>query len=1147
MNTINTSGQRIVSSRVIILVALVIFIAIMPIASAQYLTITTPDSPIDLNAINYTIATSELNISNTHSESLDASANTTTLLDINDTLFIDCMLTINATLLSNNTDALNISNITTHYSTTFNVTDATPSLQYSQQISPSLADGLHRMILNCTTTLFELNTTTLIITNYIMVPSNLSDTNSSSNNSGNFSIIETNTTTITQTNTTQVINSGTQKNVIVDTAMPIITIITPLTQSINSSSLQNVTQNTNSSLYLLPFNFTLTEGSDSICQLTLSPIPPVNGSLQIVSFSIPLDASSPELSSGLKTTTISTSFNVTAINYSYILTCTDLFNRTQSANNTFSVTPLFSPTSPEVQPFLSITMTKSAYNLGELAYYDIFAINNSNVSITICPVAQGWVQCYATPEFKNDTFPKHYAMPYTNKTGQYLVETVMRYKNTTLHANTTFEVVNSISATITPHNTHAVAGNLVTFNATANGGIAPYTYKWTLYDGQTFSGSGAYKNFTSSGTYQINLTVNDSAGNSYTTITSIKIRELYQLKIITYDKKTGSRARDVLVRIDDAVNKTTNPDGEVVFSLVQGKYDIYASKGDYGGFLSNVLVDKNITVSMNLSIEDYFPPKITLLTSTGATFTKDTIKLKFKAEDMSEMYCALYTAKLEDHWFTLKDAGPNLKSNIEYTFDITNLDYGSYKWKIECRDESNNSAYSDDYNFTISSIDLQAVAQKTATSSDDLNAALDRIDALSVQEAEVAQILGIKNELKDILEKVNNLDRDIHNLAFRRDLNENGKLLLQKNYTDTIEYLKYHTPINVEVKETKTFVKYVRDPELKIILDEYRSLKNLNIKENLFFESTKTTQSKAIISTKARVVVLSYLNGEKKEITLITKDIRVAKIEDQQLFAKSTSITFVEHIPKTVIPTIKSVTVLNKEYTVLKEDPLLEFPGSTTTISYSIASAINLDTIQQIDTVIIDKNVQSTNRFTGLAITDFKLIQESLNGKVLLAIVIFILILVYVIISFDIASRIKNFFGMFFYKKKTSYIRVLINDSSDYLHEGDSAKAALIYHEIKLTYESSPPPIQRKVYEECYELCNKIDISYFYELSATIQALAKTNHIQESIDQYETLEKTYVKIDDRYKKDLTERLRSISAQVSALQQFTTGPCKIDDV
>ena len=95
MNTGNAFGRRIASLIIIILFALIIFVAIIPVASAQYLTITTPDSPIDLGTINYTIATSELNISNTHSESIDASANTTILLDVNDTLSIDCMLTIN--------------------------------------------------------------------------------------------------------------------------------------------------------------------------------------------------------------------------------------------------------------------------------------------------------------------------------------------------------------------------------------------------------------------------------------------------------------------------------------------------------------------------------------------------------------------------------------------------------------------------------------------------------------------------------------------------------------------------------------------------------------------------------------------------------------------------------------------------------------------------------------------------------------------------------------------------------------------------------------------------------------------------------------------------------------------------------------------
>lgn len=54
----------------------------------------------------------------------------------------------------------------------------------------------------------------------------------------------------------------------------------------------------------------------------------------------------------------------------------------------------------------------------------------------------------------------------------------------------------------------------VNFTAVAGGGTSPYSYTWNFGDGQKGTGSAPTHNFTRSGTYPVNLWVNDSRGNS---------------------------------------------------------------------------------------------------------------------------------------------------------------------------------------------------------------------------------------------------------------------------------------------------------------------------------------------------------------------------------------------------------------------------------------------------------------------------------------------------------------------------------------------------------------------------------------------------------------------------------------------------------
>ncbi|MGV8150801.1 MAG: PKD domain-containing protein [Candidatus Woesearchaeota archaeon] len=809
--------------------------------------------------------------------------------------------------------------------------------------------------------------------------------------------------------------------------------------------------------------------------------------------------------------------------FNYSISCIDSMNNT--ANYTGSINIIYTPHLFEEQSFFDISLSKTSFSLGEIGYYTIHANNNSNVSITICPVSQGWVQCYVSPEYINDIFPIQEFMPYNNKTGRYSIEGIMRFKNNTLRLNKTFEVINTLDADIDVSINNPAIGDMVTFNATASGGIGSYIYKWVMHDGQVFNGRGAYKAYSSPGDYKVNLSVNDSAGNSYFKSINVEVRDKYSLKIITIDKNTGSRMQGVYIQADD-YNGTTNGNGELTLKIPEGVYDIYASKNEYGAMMDNLDLDENTTLYMNMSFDDDSAPVIHLLTTDESVFSKDAVKLKFKASDETDLYCELYIAETNSSWYSLKDYGDNLLVDTEYTFEISDLESGAYNWKISCTDENDNSDTSDVRNFVITDEYVASQLKTNSNNYDNINSALDRIYSLSGPESEVVELLGIKQSLKTMLEKSNTLDRDIHNLAFRRDLDEQGRQDAEKKLINDIEELKKTTPVNVEILDSKTFVKYVRDEDLKALISEYVSIKSMKVNEKLLLEAIKRTQSKAIISTKIRNVALYYTDGRVDEITLVTKDISIPNSEDESLF-KSNTVSFVEVIPKELASSITQVNILTKDYVVLKADPMIEFPSDTKIIAYYFDGSIDLDAFEKLDTVIIDKNIKIDSP-TGFAILGMDSVADiTFDGKTILILIIVLLFLVYLFMNFDIYHKVVLLFSNS--KKKISYIRVLVNDALDNIAVNEYDKASLIYREIKLNYETSPESIQKEVYDECYDLCNRLDVYYFNELYDEAKERVKYSNI---ITFYDRMYMTFSKIDDKYKSELQDKLESIKQEMN---------------
>ncbi|MGV8086790.1 MAG: PKD domain-containing protein [Candidatus Woesearchaeota archaeon] len=1141
--------------------------------------------------INYQLDISELNLTNSNQISFDNTNNITIINRITTSVDYLCQLsidniaryTINTTYSNNSNNNSNYTNeylinqsmigiIGNHiYEYSGSTNNITSTISVTQTLDEIFVEGLYVGTLNC---IYDINTTN----NTLHIVGDLSNIINDTNIDEIYSYDNIFNETILLLNQASL---NTNKFLFIDTLFPQISLVKSDTEYSyydysnatidNLLIITNITNKYNNSIIEdeILLNFSIIDASLNNCSIIISN-PSYNELNTNYSYSfnyypnysdsnypygylysapkfnsnivIPINVSS------LFTNLINQTTTDNLLKVDYIITCQDIMNTfgvlnssiyimnnitinysNNSSNNTSNET--INNSQIEI-PFFNITVSKEAFSIGEIGHYKIDANNNSNVSITICPISNGWVQCFLAPTFVNDTYPKIQSLPYTNKTGQYLISGIMNYQNYTIIRNTTYETANTISIDIDVSDSSALTGDIITFNATASNGIAPYTYKWTMHDGTKFTGTGAYKNYTVAGKFQINLTVNDSVGNNYTGYVNVTVKNSYILTIIVTDNKTNKRISESNLEIG-SLDKITDSTGVAVFRLSGGDHDITVSKENYDGYTYNLDLDTNKTLYLNMSYLDYTSPKITLLTDDEAVMSSDSVDLKFKASDNSNMLCSLYIANVNSSWYTLKDSGSNLLTDTIYTFELRDLNNGAHKWKIECNDNENNVAYSEERTFVVSDGDITIALSSFNQNSDNINVALDNMDKLSGDESVVADILNIRYNLNQILERINRLDKDVHDLAYRRDLTPEGITEAQGNLTTIIENMKYNTPINLKITDSKTFVKYVRDDELKSLIEEYSVIKNLKFDKKLFLESTKNTQSKVIISTRARNVDLYYLDGKVSSITLISKEIQFAKVEDEYEIKNSNTITFVEVIPKTITQSVKQINILNDDYEILKDDPIIEYPSDTTSINYYINETIALDEFENTDTIIIEKNIKAIQSTTGFSILGIDTISNiKLEGQGIMIIILVVLLLFYIVVNFDIIEKIRNLssgvtgFGS---KKKVTYIRVLINDAIDYLKTGDYDKAALIYREIKLSYESTNDYVRKQVYDESFELCNQLDLNYALSILDRAESYISINDRNNSLLEFEKLENTYNKLDDKYRTQIENRFQRIVA------------------
>ncbi len=127
-----------------------------------------------------------------------------------------------------------------------------------------------------------------------------------------------------------------------------------------------------------------------------------------------------------------------------------------------------------------------------------------------------------------------------------------------------------------------------------------------------------------------------------------------------------------------------------------------------------------------------------------------------------------------------------------------------------------------------------------------------------------------------------------------------------------------------------------------------------------------------------------YLDGTKKDITLIEDTINPAITSTANLY-------FILSIPKEIAEKSSELKIMNLEYNVIKDDPVISFNSDSKEIIYYLNKEVSLDSLEDI---IISPIKAVSNEITDSSITGNSILGTASNGSwgiIALAIFAFIL------------------------------------------------------------------------------------------------------------------------------------------------------------
>jgi len=847
---------------------------------------------------------------------------------------------------------------------------------------------------------------------------------------------------------------------------------------------------------------------------------------------------------GLDTIGFTAQSNVSASNslglvvagpYTVFVNCIDVAGNSVSRNRSFLYAPPLTVT---------LSTDKQVYGLGEQVLLTVNATAGADVDLEICPDAQGFVQCF-TPLI-GTTFPQLLILPYTNKTGRYIVEATGSRYNQTAYMNLSYQVNNTMSVRISATGSPAVNQETI-LTAVAAGAAGAVNYTWQLSNGSTVRGSTVTRRYTTVGTFTERVVAIDANGNNASANYVATVLPDYTVTILVVDSISGTAIQNATVQLvlfdsgttGTSETKFTGTDGKIIFLKRLGDYKLFVSKDGYSYALNETSIDKDVTITVRLTPFDNKKPVVTITRPANGATVSLPVEIGYTVSDQGPVSCAISYGKAGDQWLQ-QGVSQNVNDAAEHLFSLPSMEEAAYTFLIECTDESDNLGKSETRGFIVTQ-NAQAAAEDgaaeeiitsetnpdatfSADSLDVIDRAYGAFDSFTPEQKSLAEQLGWETMVKEKKRVIERATRDIQALEFRRDLTEQEKIAKRNAFEAEIAEAVRTTPLDLAILEKRAIVQYLSDEDLLVLAEAIAQQKKYPGTPEQLVAYLKTVQQDF---TQERTVIRAKIlfgSGE-QPLSIVSSSFKYRASQsngatsaavgspDPVIVATtagglSGSYTLYESLPASLASRATEILTKN-EMQPLGTDPLaIEFAPDSTVVYY-VKKDISLDTLAQAKTVLLKKPSESDLRSMTGAVFGFGSVTYGFDWKLSLILTVALALLIFLIRWIDLGRHLRFFFYQESRKRPMHEVKTLIDDGLAQLEASNFEQAVLRYKEAKLSYERLDKFAQNETYDDLISFKDALDKGYFTLLEERIKAAIDQGRLEDAVDDFSRLEGTY--------------------------------------
>ncbi len=822
--------------------------------------------------------------------------------------------------------------------------------------------------------------------------------------------------------------------------------------------------------------------------------------------------------------------------YVILLTCYDEAGNAASDEATITINV------PPPPLYLNLTTNKKVYGLGEEVVLAINTLPGASLSIEVCPDKEGFVQCY-TPILQ-EPYPQHVILPYTNKTGDYLIEGVALLGDQHALSQARYSVNNTIRVTIT-NGEEPVLHEPFTLTAAAVGAIGSVTYHWNLSNGSRVEGSEVTITYDELGTFTERVTVIDSEGNSARAAYTVTIKPEYDFTVLVKDAWSGEPLGGATVQVERGSlsrTMTTLPNGEASFTLPRGTYKLFVTLGGYQYRLGEERVTGDATVTVELEPEDEEAPVITIIAPKDGAQLAPPVTIRFRVEDESSLSCALSTAKEDSPWLE-EAARKNVTPGAEESFTLAELEAATHSFIITCEDGSGNEGRSEERRFTVKRGAAEEEWSVDGTFNiDDYLLTTDRAyeayDSFTSEERIVADLIGWESMIRERKRTIANAGRDLEALRYRRDLNEEKRAEKRAEIEKAVREAAASIPVSLAIEESEAIVAYPTKEEVAAIAPEVLSLKGYAVDPDRFADHLVKAQQGFTMKTLLVRARVRLANGTEQPLSLVRHSFTYKEGVGEEPSAASggegasgdpgwRSASLYVSLPETLVPDARLLETVGEARILREKPPVFEFRIANEIAYYAYRDA-PLAELRRVKTLLLQPLPPSE----GILPTGYAALPSSLGwpaGGALLA----LLILGFAAARLGGGRRLRYLWYALTGREGVQDLERLITEGRELLEDHELEKAMMRYKEARLAYERLPAYARNEAYEALEGFRKVLDASYFAILAERLREEISEGLLAEAIDDYERLEGTFQRLDDRDKEELAGIVHELARRLGA--------------